>query len=99
MQWAADTVDLRVFAVTRASQQIFTRLGAWEGMVARGVSPFRHMEVWDAGGSGSIHFDCADMGEPTLGHIIESRVIQAALVERLQQMPNVDWLCPVEWSA
>ncbi len=99
MQWAADTVDLRVFAVTRASQQIFTRLGAWERMVARGVSPFRHMEVWDAGGSGSIHFDCADLGEPTLGHIVESRVIQAALVARLQQHATVDWLCPSEWTA
>lgn len=98
MQWPADGVDLRVFAVTRASQQIFTRLGAWEEMEARGVSPFRHMEVWDAGGSGSIHFDCADMGEPTLGHIIESRVIQAALVARLRQLPNVDWLCPSEWT-
>lgn len=96
MDWSAGSVDLRVFAITRASQQIFTHLGVWEEMVAMGVSPFRQMQVWDAGGNGSINFDCAEIGEPTLGHIVESRVIQKALVQRLQQLGSVDWLCPAE---
>jgi 2-octaprenylphenol hydroxylase len=92
--WPADSVDLRVFAITRASQRIFQHLGAWAAMEAMGISPFRRMEVWDAGGDGSIRFDCADIGEPTLGHIIESRVIQEALRRRLQDLPSVDWCCP-----
>jgi 2-polyprenylphenol 6-hydroxylase len=94
--WPADSVDLRVFAITRASQHIFQHLGAWEAMAEMGLSPFRRMEVWDAGGSGSIHFDCADIGEPTLGHIIESRVIQEALHRRLEALDSVDWLCPAQ---
>lgn len=94
--WPADSVDLRVFAITRASQHIFRHLGAWEAMEAMGVSPFRRMEVWDAGGSGHIQFDCADIGEPTLGHIIESRVIQEVLHRRLEALDSVDWLCPAE---
>src|SRR5690606_12368750 len=68
--WPADSVDLRVFAITRASQHIFQHLGVWAHMEAMGISPFRRMEVWDAGGGGRIRFDCADIGEPTLGHII-----------------------------
>jgi 2-polyprenylphenol 6-hydroxylase len=69
-------------------------VGAWDGMTAWRVSPFRDMRVWDAAGFGSIHFDSADIGEPLLGWIIENRVIQHALLERARQFPTVDLLCP-----
>lgn len=88
--------DLRVSAFTRASERIFRALGAWDGMVARRVSPFREMQVWDAGGDGAIHFDCAEVGEPHLGHIIENNVVVAALLERLERFTNVALLCPAE---
>lgn len=91
---ADDPMDLRVSAITRASQQIFTAIQAWSGMVARRVSPFREMHVWDAGSDGIIHFDSADVGEDTLGHIIENRVVQIALWERLQQANNIALLSP-----
>lgn len=91
---ADDPVDLRVSAITRASQQIFTAIGAWSGMAERRISPFREMHVWDAGSQGAIHFDSADVGEDTLGHIIENRVVQIALWERLQRADNVELICP-----
>src|SRR3990167_7131085 len=78
-RWPADSVDQRVFAITRASEKLFAALGVWDGMTMRGVSPFREMHVWDTTGQGAVHFDCAEIGEPVLGHIIEQRVIQAAL--------------------
>ncbi len=34
-QWADDSVDLRVSALTKASENIFTTLGVWDGMLAR----------------------------------------------------------------
>ena len=86
--------DLRVSAVNRASQRIFVAVGAWSGMTAWRVSPFRNMRVWDAGGFGQIHFDSATLGEPLLGWIIENRVIQYALLERVRQLPAVELLCP-----
>jgi len=86
--------DLRVSAISRASQRIFAAVGAWDGMTAWRVSPFRDMQVWDATGFGHIHFDSADIGEPLLGWIIENRVIQYALLEQARQLPAVDVLCP-----
>jgi 2-octaprenylphenol hydroxylase len=74
--------DLRVSAITRASQRIFENLAAWPVMVAERVTPYREMRVWDASGSGEIHFDSADIGEAELGHIVENRVIAAALWQR-----------------
>jgi 2-octaprenylphenol hydroxylase len=87
-------LDARVSAINRASQRIFAAVGAWDGMAAWRVSPFRDMRVWDATGFGSIHFDSADLGEPLLGWIIENRVIQYALLERARQLPAVDLRCP-----
>lgn len=84
----------RVFAITRASQQIFTALGVWDDILAGDAYPFREMRVWDAGGDGAIHFDCADIGEPYLGHMIEPQVIQSALQQRMQTLESVTLFCP-----
>jgi len=88
--------DLRVSAITLASRALFENLGAWEGMARRRVAPVREMQVWSSEGSGSIHFNAAEIGEPALSWIIENSVIQTALIERLHQFTNVHYLCPVE---
>ncbi|HEX2669136.1 MAG TPA: UbiH/UbiF/VisC/COQ6 family ubiquinone biosynthesis hydroxylase [Gammaproteobacteria bacterium] len=92
-------VDLRVFALSAASRRILTALGAWEAVAAARVSPYRQMQVWDAGGKGSIHFDCADLGEPELGYIVENSLLQHALWARLQQHPAVKLLHPARAEA
>ncbi len=99
VEWPADEVDLRVSALTRASQRILENLQAWERMAALRVSPYRGMEVWDATGSGRIRFDAADIGEPDLGHIVENRVTRLALWERLQQSNGVQLICPGQVAA
>ena len=96
LNWPEGSLDLRVSAITAASEQVFRHLDTWSAMVERGVCPFRDMEVWDAGGSGSIHFDAADIGQAQLGHVIENRVIQAALLERLRGLDNIDLLTPAQ---
>ncbi|OAD21736.1 2-octaprenyl-3-methyl-6-methoxy-1,4-benzoquinol hydroxylase, partial [Candidatus Thiomargarita nelsonii] len=35
--------DLRTFALTRASERIFTNLGIWDKIAAQRISPFREM--------------------------------------------------------
>ncbi len=99
MTWPEESIGMRVSAITAASQQIFTHLGAWDAIVAMRASPFREMQVWDAEGNGSVHFDSADIGQDTLGHIIENRVIQAALTQRIGDFDNVELLCPEQLEA
>jgi hypothetical protein len=89
---AGPDYDLRVFAVSRASQRLLQSLGVWEAIAAVRVSPYRHMTVWDA--HGRVDFDAADVAEPDLGHIVENRVIQAALHQCVQAMAGIDWLAP-----
>jgi len=92
--WPSGEIDLRVSALNRASQRILERLGVWDRITRLGASPYREMQVWDAVGGGSIHFDSAELGEPDLGHIVENRVIRLALWERLERSEEVTLLCP-----
>jgi 2-polyprenylphenol 6-hydroxylase len=92
--WPAGEVDLRVSALSRASQRVLERLGAWPRMAELGVSVYREMHVWDAVGGASIHFDSAELGEPNLGHIVENRITRLALWELLESADDVTLLCP-----
>lgn len=75
----------RVSALSAASQRIFERLGAWPGMSARRVSPYTDMHVWDGAGTGQIHFSAETVHAEVLGHIVENRVVQDALLETMQR--------------
>jgi len=73
----------RVSALSTASQRILDRLGVWEGITTRRASPYTDMHVWDGSGTGQIHFSAASLHAETLGHIVENRVVQDALLDRL----------------
>ena len=87
--------DQRVSAMTRASQRIFESLGVWT-TIDEHVSAYRHMHVWESAGAASIAFDSAELDEPNLGYIIENRVIQTALFEKLQAYENITFIAPVK---
>lgn len=78
-------IDLRVSAVSRASQRILAAVGAWPLVPAQSLSPYDEMIVWDAAGkprgAGAIHFSASASSEPNLGHIVENRQLQWALYE------------------
>lgn len=99
LNWPEDSVDLRVSAISMASQRIFNAVGAWQAMVAERVSPYRDMKVWDSTGNGSLHFDSADIGMAEMGHIIENRVIRAALLKRIEEYENIYFICPARLTS
>lgn len=86
--------DTRVLAITRASERILASAGAWPHIASGPMGHFREMQVWDANGSGFVHFDSADLCEPTLGYIVGSGLIQTGLEAALAEQPNVHWLRP-----
>jgi len=89
-EWPADSHDLRVSALTRASQCILQNLDAWPHMQAMRVTAYERMQVWDRQGLGEIRFEAADLGEPDLGHIVENRVIVAALWREIEQQQGIE---------
>lgn len=86
--------DLRVSAVSVASASILKTVGAWKGVTGRRLCPYRRMRVWED--RGDVEFRSEEINEPVLGHIVENRIIQLAVLERLKDFANVDLLCPVK---
>ncbi len=86
--------DLRVSAISLASASIIKTVGAWKGIAARRFCPFRRMKVWEE--KGGVEFRSEDVNESLLGYIVENRVIQLALLDRLKEFDNIEFLCPVK---
>lgn len=82
---AADDWDLRVFALGRASQRLLRMSGSWQRLPQARRFPYERMCVWDSSGSpgasGSLTFDCAEIGEPNLGFIVEGRALASSSLQ------------------
>ena len=92
-KWDQKHIDLRVYALSRASQWMLQRIGAWHYINEARVSPYRRMRVWESSpisGLGSLDFDSADIGEPDLGHIVEDALLREALLRQLETLSNVE---------
>jgi len=88
--------DLRVSAISRASQAALIEAGAWDDIIAMRASPYEAMDVWDEAGDGNVRFEAAELGEPDLGHIVENVVTQRAVMDALNKLDNVDLICPAK---
>jgi len=87
---------MRVSAISKRSQKIFSQIRVWNTIENLRVSPYREMKVWDSQGQGQIIFDSADIGMPELGHIIENDVMVYALQQRLHYFDSVHIAAPLQ---
>jgi len=89
--------DSRVVALTEASRQFLHDLEVWPLMNPEHICPYTKMEVWDGTGTGRIQFNCDEIGENNLGHIVENAVITDALFKKLASTQvNTLWSARVE---
>ena len=86
--------DPRVVALTQASQRLLQSLHAWDTISLQRACPYTDMHVWDADGTGSIHFDCRDVQHAQLGHIVENSLIASTLLQKLKSHAQIDLLQP-----
>ncbi len=84
--------DARVSALTPASRALFEELGAWAGIEALRVCPYTDMPVWDADGTGSIHFSAAELHQPCLGYIAENGLVAGVLAAAARASEAIDLL-------
>ena len=90
--------DLRVSALSIASQRMLESVGAWEGIVARRACEYKRLSVWDGEKAGRTDFNSADIQANHLGHIVENRVIQLALMDVISKLSNVTVLSPARMA-
>ncbi len=97
--------DIRVSALSYASEQILRNIGAWPHISSMRTCPYRRMAVTEKldipfSFSGSplnqTLFNSEDIGYPYLGHIVENNVTQLGLHQTMQQYSNIDFICSRE---
>ncbi len=91
--------DARVSALNESSRQVLGDVGVWSGIRAARCCDYREMRVWDAEGTGSIHFSAAALGAESLGTIVENSIVLAGLYERLRGQENLSIVSPFTSAA
>jgi|HubBroStandDraft_6_1064221.scaffolds.fasta_scaffold28251_3 2-octaprenylphenol hydroxylase len=80
-----DPADLRVVAISRASEHVLRAAVAWPRLDEARLCPYQRMRVWHETspprGAGALCFDAADIGEPNLGFIAENNALMRACQE------------------
>lgn len=85
----------RVTALTPTSAKFLSELDVWQAISDSGrIGPYTDMVVWDSEGTGLVAFDAQSLSLDELGYIVESTVTTDALVNRVNQVPNID----VHWD-
>lgn len=82
--------DPRVSALTPGSRALLEELGVWSKLEGLRVCPYTDMQVWDADGTGAIHFSAAEMHQPCLGYIAENGLVSAVLAQAAQASERID---------
>ncbi len=86
--------DPRVSAIVKSSEHFFKNIGVWSFIENERHCAYQGMEVWEQDGTARIEFDAMELGYTELGYIIENRIMQWAMMEKLKQYNSVHWLCP-----
>ena len=74
----------RVSAITLAAQKLFTELHIW-GLISPPPYPYKKIQVWDDQSRANIYFRAADIGQQSLGYIVENQSLTQALHSKLTQ--------------
>jgi len=87
------TFDLRVSAISLASEQLLKQLDVWPQLQSWRMCPYKRLGVWEQERS-YTEFNAQDINQTHLGHIIENRLIQLSLWQKMHQHNNITIFCP-----
>lgn len=90
--------ELRVSALSLASQTLLQNLGAWQSILDARVQSYQFMHVWDQDSFADIHFSHKQVNLPYLGHIVENNVVRSALWRKAEDANSIDIYAPVKIS-
>lgn len=84
--------DIRISALGCGSVNLLKQCSVWSSVEQMRLAPYRQLETWEWR-TASVKFDAVSLGLPELGFMVENRVLQYALWQRLQQQ-KVALYCP-----
>lgn len=86
-------LDLRVSAISLASKNLLTQIGAWQQVEQWRTCPYKRLGVWESDNA-YTEFNADEISQNHLGHITENRLIQLALWQKISTISNIHTFCP-----
>ena len=86
-------LDLRVSAISVASELLLERLGVMEQLLSLRHVAYKGLETWEIDDC-ITQFHADQIDEPHLGYFFENRLIQLCLWQQIDAMDNVTLYCP-----
>jgi 2-octaprenyl-3-methyl-6-methoxy-1,4-benzoquinol hydroxylase len=90
---AEQQLDLRVSAISLASQQLLEQVDAWSQVTQWRACPYKRLGVWEQSYA-YTEFNADDIEQKQLGHIVENRLLQLALWQKVNTHTNINLFCP-----
>tara|TARA_R110002167_G_scaffold3385_3_gene16540 strand:+ start:99 stop:1313 length:1215 start_codon:yes stop_codon:yes gene_type:complete len=90
----SDDPELRVSALTLATENIFHNLGVWQHLDPNRLCSYVDMQVWDQDSFGKITFSADQVEKHQLGHIVENQAIRHSLWIQAQNSSHIELLAP-----
>ncbi len=87
---APPAVDVRAYALNRASRELLESVRCWPADEAA-ATPVQHMQVWGDRGS-ELHFDAGELGSPALSWIVDVPVLENQLADAVRYQPQIEVL-------
>jgi 2-octaprenyl-3-methyl-6-methoxy-1,4-benzoquinol hydroxylase len=85
--------DLRVSAISLASEHLLGQIGAWQQLTQWRLCPYKRLGVWESSAA-YTEFNALDIKQTHLGHIIENRLLQLSLWQQIEGNKNIKMFCP-----
>lgn len=86
-------LDLRVSAISLASQHLLEQLSAWSQILQWRACPYKRLGVWEQEYA-YTEFNADDIEQNHLGHIVENRLLQLSLWQQINLQSNIEIFCP-----
>lgn len=86
-------LDLRVSAISLASQYLLEQLSAWSQVMKWRACSYKRLGVWEQEYA-YTEFNANDIEQSHLGHIVENRLLQLSLWQQINLQSNIEVFCP-----
>lgn len=86
-------LDLRVSAISIASQHLLEQVEAWSQITQWRACPYERLGVWEQAYA-YTEFNAHDIEQQQLGHIVENRLLQLSLWQKINAQTNIKVFCP-----
>lgn len=85
-------LDLRVSAISIASQHLLEQVDAWSQVIQWRACPYERLGVWEKAYA-YTEFNAHDIEQQELGHIVENRLLQLSLWQKINAQANIEVFC------